>query len=216
MAQSFPSHPHFVFGVRNSARLVVSGLSAIMAVFATLGSMGVCLAQPSKGEQAARPSHAIVSSFERFYVAEDSDLTRGGQLLVGELNCVACHAAEGPLANVVAAKKAPILDNVGKRVRPEFLREFLLNPQIAKPGTTMPHMLANGSDAEREAQADALVHFLSLTGALIEGAAAPQAVKRGEQLFHQIGCSVKSTACRRCSSSSPSRWRCVHPVACRT
>ncbi|MFM7071378.1 MAG: c-type cytochrome [Planctomycetota bacterium] len=188
MAQSFPLHAHFVFGVRNSAGLVISTLSAILAVIATLGSTSDCLAQPPKGAQATRPGHAIVSSFERFHVAEDSDLTRGGQLLVGELNCVACHAVEGPLANVVAAKKAPILDNVGKRVRPEFLREFLLNPQTAKPGTTMPHMLTNGSDAEREAQADALVHFLSLTGALVEGAAAPQAAKRGEQLFHQIGC----------------------------
>jgi mono/diheme cytochrome c family protein len=137
---------------------------------------------------AARPNHAIVSSFERFHAAEGGDLARGGQLLFGELNCVACHAAEGPAATTVAAKKAPLLDNVGKRVRPEFLREFLLDPQAAKPGTTMPHVLASGSDAERSAQAESLVHFLSLTGALVEGAATPQSVKRGEQLFHQVGC----------------------------
>ncbi|MEY4179473.1 MAG: hypothetical protein RLY70_3047 [Planctomycetota bacterium] len=171
---------------RFAAKFVV--VAAMVAVTNMSSLSNAIFAQAPANGSAPRSSHAIISSFERFYTAEDSDLTRGGQLLIGELNCVACHAAEGPLANGVAAKKAPILDNVGKRVRPEFLREFLLNPQAAKPGTTMPHVLASGSDAERAAQAESLVHFLSLTGALVEGAAAPQAAKRGEQLFHQIGC----------------------------
>ena len=160
----------------------------LAAMFSVVFFTNTGFAQTPASGAGPRPSHSIVSSFERFHTAEDSDLTRGGQLLIGELNCIACHAAEGPLANVVAAKKAPILDQVGKRVRPEFLREFLLDPQAAKPGTTMPHVLASGSDAERAAQAEALVHFLSLTGALVEGAATPQAAKRGEQLYHQIGC----------------------------
>lgn len=162
-----------------------------LAAFSLLGSVStatVGFAEGPAGGAAVRPGHAIVSSFERFHAADGADLTRGGQLLLGELNCVACHAAEGLAATTVAAKKAPILDHVGKRVRPEFLREFLLNPQAAKPGTTMPHVLAGGSDAERAAQAESLVHFLSLTGALVEGSATAPAVKRGEQLFHQIGC----------------------------
>ena len=80
------------------------------------------------------------------------------------------------------------MDQVGRRVRPEFIREFLLDPQGVKPGTTMPHVLTAGTAAERGAQAESLVHFLTLTGTLVEGAAASQSVKRGETLFHQIGC----------------------------
>ncbi|MCE9529737.1 MAG: hypothetical protein K8T89_01140, partial [Planctomycetes bacterium] len=44
---------------------------------------------------AADAPHPVVAGFERFYTTEKADLAQGGQLLLGELNCVSCHQPEG-------------------------------------------------------------------------------------------------------------------------
>lgn len=136
--------------------------------------------------------HALVPGFERFFesVSRDAspDLAAGGRLLIGELGCVACHRAEEAVAKQIAPKKAPILDNVGSRVRVSFLRELLANPQKAKPGTTMPDLIAGLPAAERVSAAEALVHFLATTGSPTEAGAELNAIKAGEQHFHRFGC----------------------------
>lgn len=134
---------------------------------------------------------AVVPSFERFYTGEKADAVRGGQLLLGELNCTSCHRLEKAHAAVIAPKKAPVLDRVGSRVRPEYLRAFLSNPQRTKPGATMPHLFAGVGEKQRQQQVEALVHFLALSGSIAEMAPAGTAVRKGEKLFHEIGC----TAC---------------------
>src|SRR5271166_3466087 len=63
-----------------------------------------------------------------------------GRTLFGELNCAACHAP-GPAAGRLLTKQAPRLDEVGRRVTPQYLRAFLANPQHVKPGTAMPDLL---------------------------------------------------------------------------
>ncbi len=137
-------------------------------------------------------NHPVVAGFERFFVATgDSapkDLTPGGKLLLGELGCVACHQAEGAAAKQVTKKQAPILDGVGSRVRLGFIRALLANPQKAKPGTTMPDLLAGLPENERAAAAESLTHFLATTGAPQEAMAEHAAVKAGEQHFHRFGC----------------------------
>src|SRR5215471_13173731 len=55
----------------------------------------------------AAPDHPIVPGFERFYTDEKADVARGGQLLLGELNCVSCHKAAD---SSIVGKQAPILD----------------------------------------------------------------------------------------------------------
>ncbi|MFO0904911.1 MAG: c-type cytochrome [Pirellulales bacterium] len=143
--------------------------------------------------RAAGPDHAIVPTFERFHAGgepSDAQLADGGRLLLGELNCLACHAADAPLAAALLPKQAPLLGKVGERVRPEYLRALLMNPQQVKPGTTMPALLSHLPAAEREAKADALVHFLVGDAVLAEANAVSQSVKRGETLFHQVGCAA--------------------------
>ena len=128
-----------------------------------------------------------VIGFERFYAA-DGDAVDAGQLLLGELNCTSCHAADASLAGRVEKKQAPVLDTVTSRVQPQYLRRFLADPQATKPGTTMPSVLAALPESERAQVAEALVHFLATTGRATHANPMRQHVSRGELLFHSIGC----------------------------
>ncbi len=79
-------------------------------------------------------------------------------VLVEELNCVACHQAEGTLP--ARSKTAPRLADVGSRVNPAFMEAFIRDPHGTKPGTTMPDVLARLPDDEKQRKAEALTHFL--------------------------------------------------------
>src|SRR5207245_2280468 len=105
-----------------------------------------------------------------------------------ELNCTSCHAAEKGVEAQIARKQAPILDRVGGRVRPSYLRAFLSDPHAVKPGTTMPDVLAALPEAEKAVAVEALVHFLATTGSLVEKAAEGKAIPNGKKLYHQVGC----------------------------
>ena len=89
-------------------------------------------------------AHPMVPGFERFYTTPQADAVRGGQLLLGELNCISCHRPADGQESVLLRKQAPVLDGVGSRVRRSFLRTFLSDPQAVKPGTTMPHVFDFG------------------------------------------------------------------------
>lgn len=138
----------------------------------------------------AAPSHPVVPGFERFYseAASDADLLAAGKLLLGELNCVACHKADDAVAKTLMVKRSPILDQVGSRARVKFLRKFLANPQHGKPGSTMPDVWSGLSDADRTQQVESLVQFLATTGSVSEASASLPLAKEGETLFQQVGC----------------------------
>lgn len=140
---------------------------------------------PAADDPVNRP---IVPGYERFFGKNAEQAFSAGTLLLGELNCLSCHQAPRTAAAFVQTKQAPILDEVGGRVRPEFLRDYLSAPHKAKPGTTMPDVLADVTESERPETVEALVHFLASTGKLREAAPITPAVVRGEQLFHTIGC----------------------------
>ena len=139
----------------------------------------------------AAPTHSVVPGFERFHAAGKGDAAVGGQLLLGELNCTSCHKADVATAALIQNKQAPVLDEVGARVRPQYLRRFLADPQAVKPGTTMPNLFAALPAAERKQTVEALVHYLASTAKPAHESANRKAAARGQGLFHQVGC----TAC---------------------
>ena len=142
---------------------------------------------PTAATTAATTAHPLLPAFERFHASQDKPRLEAGGLLISELNCRSCHAGSSS-ATGVQTKPAPVLDAVGERVRPEWMLEFLANPQHSKPGTTMPDLFP-GLDPEAEAaQVTALVSFLATTGTTRASAPQPQEVARGQQLFHQVGC----------------------------
>lgn len=139
----------------------------------------------------AAVTRPVVPGFERFFSGPDADAARGGSLLLGELNCTSCHKAGEAQQAAIVRKQAPILDEVGRRVRVEYLRQFITDPRQTKPGTTMPNLLAGLPENERAATVEALVHFLASTGSVVEVAPDRKFARHGQDLFHQVGC----TAC---------------------
>jgi len=123
-------------------------------------------------------AHPIVPGFERFPTNPIA-----GQLLLGELNCTSCHAAEGR-----GKKQAPVLDGVGARARVSHLRKFLADPQGVKPGTTMPNLFA--TDPARDSKVEALVHFLASTGTTRQTRPDLKAVLRGRDTYSKVGCAA--------------------------
>ncbi|MGB7342947.1 MAG: family 16 glycoside hydrolase, partial [Pirellulaceae bacterium] len=134
----------------------------------------------------AEARRSIVPGFERFH-AGGADPAQGGRLLIGELNCVACHTADDALVGLIKPKQAPILDDVGTRVRPEWMIDFIIDPHVTKPGTTMPDVLGTMDLAQRREAAVALTQFL-VGGDTVQNDDKLGDAKKGEKLFHESGC----------------------------
>lgn len=137
-----------------------------------------------------------VTRIARFAAADAAAAlqARHGRVLLGELRCIRCHdvpsSAESPFGGQFAfALPAPILNEVGARASPQWLRRWITNPHDIRPGTTMPDLFTD-SPADTD-QADAIVHYLTSLGgpATTEfSAPAPDALARGRRLFHTVGC----------------------------
>lgn len=129
----------------------------------------------------------IVASYDRLEGKKRVQRFHAGRLLMEELNCVACHDAGD---QILSPKTAPVLTEVSGRAKANHLRKFIADPQATKPGTTMPSLFHSMSAADRDAQVEALVHFLYSIGP----GEPPQAYarfgagKRGKELFHTLGC----------------------------
>jgi mono/diheme cytochrome c family protein len=114
-----------------------------------------------------------------------------GELLITELNCVACHQAAGPAKDRLIPRFAPRLGSSGLALTPQFLRAFIANPQIGKPGTTMPDLLHGFPETEKEQTVDALVHYLVANATRAADAsvgADSLKIQQGRTLYHQVGC----------------------------
>ena len=135
--------------------------------------------------KAAEP---VVPGYERFYSDLQHPSVPGGLLLLGELNCISCHDPDAAVSTSIHVKTAPILDNVGSRVRSGFIRDFLSNPHQVKSGSTMPDMFANMVATEKQTVIDELTHYLASTGTMVDSPVKPDDVNKGRVLFNQIGC----------------------------
>ena len=130
------------------------------------------------------PNHVVVPTYERFRKTQLPAAT-AGRLLISELNCQSCHRSE--ISSALPQRQAPILTRVASRVTPEFLKQFISNPQHVKPGTAMPAVLS-GEDAVK--QAEALTHFLAADGTVVPAPVSAGSIARGDRLFHSLGCAA--------------------------
>ncbi len=134
--------------------------------------------------EARRPR---IPGFERFH-SSAFDSSDGGLLLVGELGCINCHQSNDQLKSLVQTKQAPIMSEVGNRVRPDWMMKFIADPHTAKPGTTMPNLFAGWDKNKRNDAVLALVNFLASTGRTANRNPNLQAANQGRKHFHEIGC----------------------------
>ncbi len=170
--------------ILTARRLILVGL------LITTFPLAANAAGPEKSAAPKTPDHAIISGFERFFTSPESSAVEGGLMLLGELNCVSCHAPSKDVDPLLLRKQAPYLGQIAHRADPKFLVKFIANPAATKPGTTMPSLLASLPPAEATAQATALAHYLTSLGKQPFTRVAPEltAVTRGETLFHNAGC----------------------------
>ncbi len=126
--------------------------------------------------------------------ASKLDPTLKGQLLIEELNCVACHVSSGSLASV--SKQAPLLSNIGSRINPNYLQAFIQNPHVIKKGTPMPDVLSHVSSDEKQNIATAITHYLLSLKKPTFALTPPDSVaaKDGARLFHARGCAACHSA----------------------
>src|ERR1043166_4341844 len=166
---------------------------------------------PKAGEGAAREGMFVMFRFTRFllvlfwiigslawnadavihpgFTSVPSELVDPGELLLGELNCLACHAAEAAVQKRLVSRQGPVLGLEGLQVTLQYLRLFLSDPQSTKPGTTMPDLLHGVAD--KAESVDALVHFLISVnggGVTVPPAADEFKIQQGRMLYHQAGC----------------------------
>src|SRR5260221_2892559 len=113
------------------------------ARFIQLSAAFACIVATAFAETHPLDAVAVVPAFDRI-VAEGSDasLARGGLLLLGELNCTACHAAPAPWREQLAPSAGPNLAGVGSRLGADALRQMIGNPQQCEGGTRMPRLFA--------------------------------------------------------------------------
>jgi len=139
----------------------------------------------------------FVAGFERFARHGDLSPADAGNLLVSELNCVACHASS---KDHLAPKGGPTLIGAANRFSEKWLREYLTDPADKKSGTTMPHMLSRLDPAQQQLAIRKLVAFLGTQKKAFETVRATGAVAvmhefwnlgdpvRGRNLYHTVGC----------------------------
>lgn len=132
-------------------------------------------------------------------IAAEQDVAAHGRVLLGELNCVACHSADGSVG--ITAKQGPRLAGLGSRVSAEWVRRYLAKPHETMPGTTMPDLLHGLPSDERTVVADQLTHFLLAEPSAEFRRTLPDraAVARGEALYRRVGC----VACHAPQDGSP-------------
>jgi len=133
-----------------------------------------------------------VSGYERLAATSNSlaDQQLSGRILIGELGCTSCHAP-GKFAQVFEQKNAPLLEQVGSRLRSGYIASMLSDLHSSKIGTTMPDLL-HGIDGPEKAQiAKRIGAYLESTGKSRKHTRSDaQAVQRGKQIYERIGCSI--------------------------
>ena len=175
-------------------------LAAVSRVLPLIGALAFGTASSGAQEgQAAGNAAPIVPGYERLRDSDVVDDRARGEVLLGELNCMSCHAVSDPARNAIAqrinTKPAPDLSDIGQRVTPEWLASYLANVHEQKPGSTMPDLFHSFAPRERDEIVEELTHFLLGQGGRMESAEYlpfrfRATVESGRLAFHSLGCAA--------------------------
>jgi mono/diheme cytochrome c family protein len=111
-----------------------------------------------------------------------------GTSLYGQSFCASCHAMQNAAGMMVGGNVGPELTGIGTKAKPEWIADWVANPDHYDPGTMMPHYrfdptqvatLAAFLESKTEPDFVANVHL---------DAATPQQVEHGKRLVLENGC----------------------------
>jgi cytochrome c2 len=99
----------------------------------------------------------------------DPSMVATGAVLFGSAECVKCHVVAGKLPNQPPGNMAPDLARARARLRPEWIKSWLKDPQRIVPGTRMPQNFPERPEdnvypdilgGDQKAQVEAVTQFL--------------------------------------------------------
>ncbi len=136
-----------------------------------------------------RPRLLIAAFFAAASCVPSSAEVTPGEILMAEMNCIACHQAAPEITRRLAPRTSPVLGDL--RLTPAWLQDFLADPQKAKPGTLMPDMLHRVPPEQKAKVIEELTHFLVKSQRGLPFAdigASPAKIETGKMLYHSVGC----------------------------
>lgn len=86
-------------------------------------------------------AHPALPSFDRFPSDTPAEQIAGGETLINELNCIACHTPDKQQRDRFELRPAPVLFTEHNSTSAQWLKNWLNDPHKLKPGTTMPDLL---------------------------------------------------------------------------
>jgi mono/diheme cytochrome c family protein len=111
-----------------------------------------------------------------------------GTTLYGQSFCASCHAMQNAAGMMVGGNVGPELTGIGTKAKPEWLQDWVANPNHYDPATMMPHYRF---DAQQVAT---LTGFLEsktepdfVANVHLDGAT-PQQIEHGKRLVVENGC----------------------------
>ena len=133
-----------------------------------------------------------ISGYERLAATSSSqaDQQLSGRILISELGCTSCHAP-GKFESVFESKNAPVLEQVGSRLKAGYIASMLSDLHASKVGTTMPDLLHGVGDDQKAQVSKRIAAYLESTGKSRKHTRSDaQAVQRGSQIYQRIGCTI--------------------------
>jgi mono/diheme cytochrome c family protein len=119
--------------------------------------------------------------------AKAGDLA-AGTTLYGQSFCASCHAMQNAGGMMVGGNVGPELTGIGTKAKPEWLQDWVANPNHYDPKTMMPHYRFDAN------QVATLVGYLQsktqpdfLASVHLE-AGTPQQIEHGKRLVQENGC----------------------------
>ncbi|MDE2679949.1 MAG: c-type cytochrome [Verrucomicrobiota bacterium] len=135
----------------------------------------------------AAMAQPVVPGYERLMRDTPAELAAAGEVLVNELNCVACHQANKD--SRFKFTTAPILFTQHNPPDADWLHHWLKNPHHLKLGTRMPDLMHSMGELEQGLRIAELGHFLAtMSPKQVADTAQPGDAKAGKKLYETIGC----------------------------
>lgn len=136
---------------------------AVLTAFGVTAPRGTAQAQT-----ALSATPPVVPGYERLRLAGAADDAALGEVLLGELNCLACHEPTSAVSARIPTRTAPDLDRIAERATGRWLTDYLLSPHEEKPGSAMPDVLHALDPDDREDVVRTLIGYLAHRGTRTE------------------------------------------------